>query len=164
VSGSTTRSVCPASGCRSSAKRARLPRPSCQASGCCTSETRRVLMGSTARRACGEVVEPRGCLIQRAVAFGDAQPHEAERLGLGIEGRERDGGHARLRQQPLGKGTIFTGAKCAEVEELEIRALRGRQRETGALEGAAQSIALRLEKRRQSLATPGLLVKVAGDR
>ena len=50
-----------------------------------------------------------------------------QRLRRRIERRQRNRRDARLGQQPLGKGAIVGGAKGAEIEQLEIGALR-RQR------------------------------------
>src|SRR6185437_4749764 len=102
VSGSSTRSVCPASGSSSDSKCARLAAGSCQASGCCTSETR-------------------GRFVERRVALGDAQAQKGQPLRLRIEGRKRDGGDARLGQQPFGEGQVVVAREGAVIEQLEIR-------------------------------------------
>src|ERR1700733_11130689 len=101
VSGNTTRSVCPANGPSNSAKRARLAAGSCQRSGCCSSDTRNApaLISSSLPQPCREGIEAHGGLIQRTVHLGNAQTHERQRLGLLVEGRQRDGGDPRFRQQ-----------------------------------------------------------------
>src|SRR5215469_18099929 len=157
VSGSTTRSVRPASGSSIVSKRDRLAGPSCHTSGCWTSETRRALIGtSCARGTSGELVEARRRLIEGAVALGHAQAHERERRGCSVERRQRDGGDPRLGEQPLGEGEIVAAGKRAEIQQLKVGALRRRQCEPGARKRAAQAIALTLEKGRQLATAVGM--------
>src|ERR1700704_2345081 len=117
TSGNTTRSVQPASGASCASKCARLAAGSCHTNGCCSSETRSPLMSLRLTQARREGVEPHGRLIERTVLFGNAQPHERQRLRTGIERRQGDGCHPRLRQQLLGEIHIIArreGGRAAQ--------------------------------------------------
>src|SRR5215213_5052543 len=88
-------------------------------------------------------------VVQRGVAFGDAKPHYGEGRRLLIKGGKRDRREFHFIQKPLGKGHVARRGHTAEIEQLEISALRRRKVECGALERGAQTIALGLKEPRQ---------------
>src|SRR5918995_6954560 len=87
--------------------------------------------------------------VQRGIALGDAKPHDTKGRRLLIEGSKRNCRQLNLCQQPFRKQGISRRGHLAEVQQLEIGALRRRQLKRTPLESGAQPITLRLEKIRE---------------
>src|SRR5829696_3046223 len=93
--------------------------------------------------------QTRSGVVQRGIALGDAQPHYGEGRRLLIERGKRDRCELHFRQQPFRKPCISRRGHPAEVQQLEISALGGRQFKCSSLKSGAQPITLRLEEIRE---------------
>src|SRR4029453_9203513 len=104
ISGSTMTSVWLASGASNASKCARFAAASCHTSGCWTSATRSfsAIIVLRLKPMC-ESLQPRDGVIQRLIFFGHAQSHHGELRRILVEGRQRNGGDPRFRQQTLGE-------------------------------------------------------------